>query len=90
MSRARLALAAGLLLLVAACLLPCLPLLDMSGSSIPYQDPTPEMLEEQAADVAAAERRLAAYAAIAGVLAVLALAAFVYAWKHRRHTGTDR
>ena len=84
MSRARLALTAGVLLLVASCMLPCLPFLDLSGISMPYQDPTPEMLEKQAADIAAAERRLAVYAAVAGALAVIGLAAVVYAFTHRR------
>lgn len=83
MSRVRLALAAGFFLLVAACLLPCFSFLGMSGSSLPYQDPTPEMLEQQATDVAAAEQRFVMYAAVAGVLAVLAVVAFIYAWKHR-------
>ncbi|MFJ8582061.1 hypothetical protein [Micromonospora sp. NPDC093277] len=89
MSRARLALTAGVLLLVASCMLPCLPFLDLSGVSMPYQDPTPEMLEKQAADVAAAEHRLTVHTAIAGALALIGLAAFSYAWKHRRSRKTD-
>jgi hypothetical protein len=89
MPRARLALTAGIVLLVASCLLPCLPFFDVAGMSMPYQDPTPEMLAKQAADVAAAERRFTVHAAIAGVLAVLGLAALVYAWKHRRPRRTD-
>ncbi len=90
MPRARLALTAGVLLLIASCLLPCLPLLDLSGVSMPYQDPTPGMIEKQTADIAAAEHRLALHAAIAGALALLGLAAFFYAWKHRRSLKADR
>ena len=89
MSRARLAMTAGVLLLIASCLLPCLPFLDLSGISMPYQDPTPEMLEKQAADITAAEHRLAVHAAIAGALAVIGLAAFIYAWKHRQTRKAD-
>jgi hypothetical protein len=84
MSRARLALAAGVLLLVAACLLPCFSFVLDAGSALPYQDPTPEMLAKQAAENAAAERRLAVFAVIGGILAVLGLIALVYAWRHRR------
>ncbi|EWM66789.1 MULTISPECIES: hypothetical protein [unclassified Micromonospora] len=89
MSRARLALTAGVLLLVASCMLPCLPFLDLSGISMPYQDPTPEMLEKQAIDIAAAERKLALYAATAGALAVVGLAAVIYAFRHRRSRRAD-
>ncbi len=89
MSRGRLALTAGVLLLVASCMLPCLPFLELSGISMPYQDPTPEMLEKQATDIAAAEHRLAVHAAISGALALIGLAAFFYAWKYRRSRKAD-
>ncbi|WP_165949688.1 hypothetical protein [Micromonospora sp. KC207] len=52
--------------------------------SLPYQDPTPEMLEKQAADLAAAERRLAMCAAVADALALVGVAALAYAWRRRR------
>ncbi|MFI0791997.1 hypothetical protein ACH4OY_04730 [Micromonospora rubida] len=90
MSRSRLAVAAGIFLLVASCGLPCLPFLDLSAVSLPYQDPTPGMLEEQAEEIAAAEHRLAVYAVVAGVLAILGLAALIYAWKHRRSRMRDQ
>ncbi|WP_433345876.1 hypothetical protein [Micromonospora sp. CA-111912] len=89
MSRARLAVAAGILLLVASCGLPCLPFLDLSAVSLPYQDPTPGMVEEQAEEIAAAEHRLAVYAVVAAVLAILGLAALIYAGKHRRPRKAD-
>ena len=47
------------------------------------------MLEKQAADITAAEHRLAVHAAIAGALAVIGLAAFIYAWKHRQTRKAD-
>ncbi len=86
MSRSRVALSVGVLLLLASCLLPCLPLLQVAGTSLPYQDPTPEMLQQHAANVAAAERRLAVCAAVAAALALLGLAALVlaYVWRRRR------
>lgn len=84
MSRARLALTAGILLLVTSCLLPCVPLAEVSGGSMPYQDAPPELLTKQAAEVAAAEHRLVVAAAVAGALFVVALLAFWYAWRHRR------
>ncbi|MBB5829333.1 hypothetical protein [Micromonospora carbonacea] len=91
MSRARLALSVGILLLLAACLLPCLPLFQVAGMSLPYQDPTPELLRQHAANVAAAERRLAVCVAVAGALALLGLVALAlaYAWRRRRPPATS-
>jgi hypothetical protein len=76
MARSRLALSAGILLLIASCLLPCLPLMDMAGNSMPYQDPKPEMVTKQAADISAAQHRLVVAAAIGGVIAI------IYARRH--------
>ena len=89
MPRARLALTGGLLLLVASCLLPCFSYAELAAVSMPFQDATREMLEEQAADIAAAEHTFTIHAAIAGALAILGLAAVVYAWKHRRPRKAD-
>jgi hypothetical protein len=89
MPRVRLAVTAAVLLLVVSCLVPCAPFADYAATSLPYQDPTPEMLKKQAAEIAAAEHRLAIHAAIAGVLAVLGLAALIYAWKNRRPRKAD-
>lgn len=89
MPRVRLAVAAGVLLIVASCLVPCAPFADYAADSLPYQDPTLEMLKKQAEQIAAAEHRLAVHAAIAGVLAVLGLAALIYAWRNRRPRKAD-
>jgi hypothetical protein len=89
MSRTRLALTAGVILFVASCVLSSLAFLDLAETSMPYQDPTPEMLEKQAADIAAAERMFTVSTAIAGALALIGLAAFFYSRKHRQTRMTD-
>ncbi|MFC0532803.1 hypothetical protein, partial [Phytohabitans kaempferiae] len=57
---------------------------ELAQTSMPYQDPTPEMLEKQAADIAAAERIFTVSTAIAGALALIGLAAFFYSRMHRQ------
>jgi len=89
MSRVRLAAAAGTLLIVVACLLPCGPIGDYIGNAMPYQDPTDKMLEQQAAQAVAIEHQLAIRASIAGVLVVLGLAALIYARRRRPSRKTD-
>jgi hypothetical protein len=85
--RARLALVGGVLLLVAACVLPCGPFLDEGAASIPYQDPTPEMLQKQDAEIAAAREALAIRLWITAAVALVGLAATAYGlwqWRRRR------
>ncbi|GAA4437707.1 hypothetical protein [Phytohabitans houttuyneae] len=89
MSRSRLALNAVAILFVASCALSSLAFLDLAQTSMPYQDPTPEMLEKQAADIAAAERLFTVSTAIAGALALIGLAAFFHFRKHRQTRTTD-
>ncbi|MEO3746083.1 hypothetical protein [Plantactinospora sp. B5E13] len=85
MLRTRLALAAGALLVVGACVLPCGPLADEMGASFPYQDPTPEMLLRQAAEIAEARRVLVTRLWIAAGVAVVGLALLLYGiWRWRR------
>lgn len=66
----------GLLLVVAACT-PCLPLANWAGGGLPYQDPTPEMLAQQAAEQAAAGRSLLLWTVVAVVLGVAGAALLV-------------
>jgi hypothetical protein len=61
----------GLFLIVAAVTVPAWVLCMSSGTFIPYQDPTPEMQAQYAADVAAADRRLV-ISLIVGVLLLIA------------------
>ncbi|GGM33168.1 hypothetical protein GCM10011608_17070 [Micromonospora sonchi] len=89
MPRARLALTIGVVLFVASCVLPCGPLLDEIGASFPYQDPTPEMLEKQAAEIAAAEQALAARLQITVGVVLVGAAATAYglwAWHRTRRS----
>lgn len=62
---------AGGVLLVVACVLPCWMLLQ--HVDIPYQDPTPEMLQEQAARHRAADRAWLTWIPIGIVLTVAGL-----------------
>jgi hypothetical protein len=87
-SRLRIAYVAGTLLLVAACALPCASFAELSGASIPYQDPTPEMVQKQAAETAALEHQLVMRAWIGGALASAGLVALIYARRHRRRVVT--
>jgi hypothetical protein len=72
-SRIRAAYIFGTLLLVAACALPCASFVELSGSSMPYQDPTAEMIQEQAAEVTELEHQLVTRALIASGLAIAGL-----------------
>jgi hypothetical protein len=83
-SRARLAFVVGIVLLVTACLTPCATFSELAGTSLPYQDPTAEMLQRQAAEVAALERRLGTLAWIAGGLAIAGLVLLIYARCNRQ------
>ena len=73
-----------MLLLIASCVLPCIPFLDVAGTSMPYQDPTPGMLTKQTAETAAAEHRLAVAAAIGVALALGGVTALIYAYRSRK------
>jgi hypothetical protein len=84
MSRARIACGVGAVLLPTAFALPCLTFADLAGNAVPYQDPTAQMLAKQAADDAALYAQLVTRLWIGGVLAVIGVAALVYAWRHRR------
>ncbi|MEV6816461.1 hypothetical protein [Micromonospora sp. NPDC051296] len=72
----------GVLLMLASCLLPCLTF--WNGITLPDQDPTPEAIQQENAEALAFEQRFQIAASIAGALAILGLAAFIYARKHHR------
>jgi hypothetical protein len=55
-----------------------------AGTSLPYQDPTPEMLAQQTREIAHASRMLAAGTAVGAVLIVAGIAVLV-AVGRRRH-----
>ena len=84
MSRTRLLTVVGVLLMLASCLLPCLTV--WNGITLPDQDPTPEAIQQQNAEAPAFEQRFKLVALIAVALAILGLAAFIYAWKHRQRS----
>lgn len=84
MTRARLSLITGIVLLSVACLLPCGVLAEWSGASLPYQDPTPDMLENQAAEVAILEKKLIVYVVVSGTLALLGICASAYGLRRGR------
>ncbi|MFG2059355.1 hypothetical protein ACGFI9_35625 [Micromonospora sp. NPDC048930] len=84
MSRARLLTVVGVLLMLTSCLLPCLTV--WNDITLPDQDPTSAAIQQENADYVAAEQRFAVAAWIAAALAILGLAAFIYAWKHRRRS----
>lgn len=85
MSRARMLTVLGVILMLAACLLPCLTF--WNGITLPDQDPTPEAIQQENADALAFEQRFQFAAWIAGALATLGLAAFIYARKLQRRAG---
>ncbi|MFI6757973.1 hypothetical protein ACIBF5_02335 [Micromonospora sp. NPDC050417] len=90
MFRARVALILGVVFLLAACVLPCGPLNDELGASFPYQDPTPEMLQKQAVEIAQARQALAARLRITAVVAFVGLVATGYGlwrWSRTRRAG---
>ncbi|MBY8875903.1 hypothetical protein K7640_29150 [Micromonospora sp. PLK6-60] len=84
MSRPHPALVVGILLLIAACVLPGIRFADLAGTSLPHQDAPPHLVEQHAADVAAAEHRLLVAVAVAAVLAVLGVTAVAHGWRQRR------
>ena len=81
---AKIAVASSAVFLLAAILLPCGPFLRWSAASLPYQDPTPEMVKRQAAELADLERTLLVHIGISVVLALASLAAFGCALRFRR------
>jgi hypothetical protein len=92
MPRARLAVILGSVLLVVACALPCLPFADLSGASLPYQDPTPDMLHKQAADIAAARTNFIISLLVSTILTLTGIGGVSYGiWtrraKRRNHHG---
>ena len=94
MTGTRLAFITSLGLLIAACLLPCGTFAEWSGTSLPYQDPTPEMLQKQAEETAALEDALFVRLSISAALGLASLGAFGYGlrrWRgHRRSAGQDQ
>ncbi|MGR6320331.1 hypothetical protein Q2K19_24210 [Micromonospora soli] len=82
MSRTRLLTVVGVLLMLTSCLLPCLTF--WNGITLPDQDPTPEAIQQENAEALAFEQSFENSMWIAAALAILGLAAFIYAWKHRR------
>ena len=58
---------------LAACCLPAVTFGQLAGTALPFQDPTPEMLERQAAESAARERRFIVSLVAGAVLAILGL-----------------
>jgi LPXTG-motif cell wall-anchored protein len=88
MVRTRLVVIGGMLFLVTACLLTCGPFAEWSGASMPYQDPTPEMLQQQTTEVEALRHTLLVRSAMSLVLGLAGLGAFGYLlWRRRRERG---
>jgi hypothetical protein len=73
-------------LLIAAIFLPLGPASDYLGNAMPYQDPTEEMLQQQAARATALEHQLAIRGGIAAVLAILGSVALVYFGRQRHRS----
>lgn len=74
-------------MIVVACALPLRTFLELSGTSLPYQDPTPDMVAEQAARIAALERALVFDLSIATLSASLGALAITYGLRRRRRRG---
>jgi hypothetical protein len=80
----------GFALLMTALILPCGPSADYAGASLPYQDPTPELLDRQAAEIAAIKHELVARFRVSALVALVGFAAIGYAtwtWRRRRRRG---
>ncbi|GLW34926.1 hypothetical protein [Actinoplanes regularis] len=77
MPRARLFRLAGAIMLIVAFVLPCIAFMGAAGDLLPDQDPTPEMLKEQAA----ADFRFGVAVAVSCALIAGGLIAFIYAYK---------
>ncbi|MQA82850.1 MAG: hypothetical protein GEV10_31095 [Streptosporangiales bacterium] len=84
MTRSRVFLAVGLVLLAVALVVPLGTLGALAGTSLPYQDPTPQLLDEQAARIASLQRDLAVRASISGILIAGSALTLVYARRRRR------
>lgn len=86
MSRPRLALIVGVVLVAAAFLLPCGALADHAGASMPYQDPTADMLQQQAAELAALRQQIVTRLQISSLIGLTGLAGIAYGlWVRRRN-----
>lgn len=88
--RAWLSTGAGVALVAVACVLPCWTFTDLAGAALPYQDPTPEMLAEQTAEVSQLQKTLMLQLSIAAPLTLLGALALIYGvrrWRGRYHTG---
>jgi hypothetical protein len=86
-SRVRAAIAVGVLLIVVAIALPCSTLIDLAGTGLPYQDPTAEMLQQQAAHLASLHRRMAVLGWISTGLVLAGVLVLVYAIRTRPERG---
>jgi hypothetical protein len=75
--RLRLVAILGAVLLLAAAVLLCGSLGDEFATSLPYQDPTPDLLHQQAVEMAAARHNTITRLWISGSLAIVGLTALV-------------
>jgi len=82
-TRARFSVIAGVAMIVIGCALPWRTFGEWSAASLPYQDPTPEMVAEQAARVSALEQALLIELSVAVVLASLGVFACSYGFRQR-------
>ncbi|NJC71691.1 hypothetical protein HC031_18480 [Planosporangium thailandense] len=91
MSRSRLALICGIVLVAAAFVIPCRLFGDYAGASMPYQDPTSEMLRKQAAEVAALRHELVTRLEISALVGVVGMTALGWGlWTRRQERRNPR
>lgn len=88
--RYRLALTIGGILIAAAWVIPCHLFARLSGASLPYQDPTPQMLAAQAAQVDAVEHELTLWGPVAMAVALLGAVIVGYGLRLRRRLMRNR
>lgn len=85
MARTRPAFIVGLLLFLAACGAQCQALARWSASGVPYQDPTPQLQEQQVQESIALADMLTRWTLVSAVLLGAALCSFGYgAWRSRQ------
>ena len=83
MKRMRTARIAGTAMVVIGAAIPVAIFAVTAGTSLPYQDPTPAMLAQQAREIAQANRMLAAGATVGAVLIVAGVAVLVAVGRQR-------
>jgi Ca2+/Na+ antiporter len=86
MHRTRRARIAGITMVALGAAIPVVVVALTAGTSLPYQDPTAAMLQQQAQDIARADRMLAAGAVVGSILILVGVALLVgVAVRGQRH-----